>query len=206
MPVLQAESGRRVSRGRRCAARGFTLIEVLIVVVLLGLAGALVIPSMDQTGVLRVQAGVRALVSDIAYVQGDALAYQSRRAIWFGKVAVRDPESGAWTFEDGNGYTACEVSGAEIDLDNDWLPDPESVSRPLSRNFSDGQFGGAALSDIEFNEGALLIFDELGGPVAELDGPDPGTGGSLRVTGSGAVFSVGVEAYTGRVTVTRIRD
>lgn len=198
---------RPVSRPRRDAARprGFTLIEVLIVVVLLGLAGALVIPSMTSTGVLRIQGAVRTLVADITFVQGDALAYQNRRAIWFGKVPKKN-EDGTWGFEDGNGYTVCEVRGAEIDLATDYLPDPEKPTEPLGRDFSKGDFGGALISDIDFNDEALLIFDELGGPVAELDGPDPGTGGSLVIRGMGAVFRVNVEAYTGRVTVTRLAD
>ena len=66
---------------------GFTLIEVLIVVTLMGIAASLLIPSMGQTGVLRVQASVRTIVSDIIYIQGESVAYQARRAIWFGKVA-----------------------------------------------------------------------------------------------------------------------
>lgn len=185
--------------------RAFTLIEVLIVVVLLGLAAVLVIPSMTQTGVLRIQAAVRTLVADITFVQGDALAYQTRRAIWFGKVPVRDPDGG-WTFADGNGYTVCEVRGAEIDLATDFLPDPEAPTRPLGRDFDRGDFGGATLTAVDFNGADLLIFDELGGPVAELDGPDPGVGGSLRINGSGAKFVLSVEAYTGRVTVTRLAD
>lgn len=185
--------------------RAFTLLELMVAIVVLGIAGALVIPSMSQTHVLRIQAAVRTVVADIVFIQSDALAYQSRRAIWFGKVAQQNSD-GAWTYIDGNGYVVAEVRGANLDLATDALPDPQYPARPFSRDFSDGKFGGAAVSNVNFNGDQILIFDELGGPVAELDGPNPGTGGSLRISGSGAVYRIDVQAYTGRVVVTKLED
>lgn len=190
----------------RCESRGFTLIEVMVVVVLLGIAGVLVIPSMSQTSVLRVQSSVRTLVADVAFLQSDAVAFQSRRAIMFGVVPVYDSESASWGFVEGNGYTLAEVRGAELNLETDALIDPDDPNRPFGRDFTRAEFGGAVLSDPSFNGGALLIFDELGGPVAELDGPDPGNGGTVLVSGSGAEFRVEVQAYTGRVRVTKTQD
>lgn len=195
-----------LSAHRTGYSRGFTLIEVMIVVVLLGIAGALVIPSMSQVGVLRVQSTVRTVVADITYLQGEAMAYQSRRAIWFGKVARYNASSRAYEFVDGNGYTLAEVTGATLNLSLHAVPDPDFPSRPLSRDFDKPEYAGARLQNFSFNGGALLIFDELGGPVSELDGPDPGTGGNLEITGSGSVFRVDVEPYTGRVRVTKTAD
>lgn len=190
--------------GRR--PTGFTLIEVLLIVVILGIAGTLVIPSMSQAGVLRVQAAVRTAVADIAYLQSEAIAFQSRRAIWFGKIAVWNEETSAWDYVDGNGYVMAEVRGPELTLATDALPDPDAPDRPFFRDFSQGQYGDAALADPDFNETDLLIFDELGGPVAELDGPDPGDGGTLTISGSGSTFELRVEAYTGRVVVSKTEE
>ncbi len=191
---------------RRSVARGFTLIEVLLVVVLLGIAGVLVIPSMSQAGVLRVQASVRTVVADITFLQSEAVAFQGRRAIWFGKVPRWDESGGVWTFVDGNGYVMAEVTGPTLDLTTNALPDPDRPDRPLARNFDEANYAGAALGNIDFNGGSLLIFDELGGPVRDLDGPEPGDTGSVTISGSGSVFRVNVEAYTGRVTVTKTQD
>jgi len=58
-----------------------------VTVVVLGIAGALIIPAMGQVDVLRAQAAVRTLVSDITFAQADAAATQERRAILFGAVA-----------------------------------------------------------------------------------------------------------------------
>ncbi len=184
----------------------FTLIEVMVVVVLLGIAGVLVIPSMSQTNVLRVQSTVRTLVADVAFLQADAVAYQSRRAVVFGVVPRKNADSGAWEFVVGNGYTLAEVRGAALDLATDAMTDPDDPSRPFGRDFSEAKYAGAVLSDPLFNATPMLIFDELGGPVAELQGPDAGNGGSVRISGSGAAFRIDVQAYTGRVRVTKIAD
>ncbi len=193
-------------RAGRSLSRAFTLVEVLIVVVVVGIAGALVIPSMSQTGVLRVQAAVRTVVADITYAQGEAMAFQARRAIWFGKVPQWDGSTNAWTYVDGNGYTMAEVTGPVLNLSTNAMMDPDHPTRPMGRNFNDARFGGAVISTPSFNGGALVIFDELGGTVADLDGPDPGAGGSVMIGGSGAIFRVDVQAYTGKVTVTKTHD
>lgn len=185
---------------------GFTLIEVLMIVVVLGIAGVMVVPSMSQTGVLRVQAAVRTLVSDISLMQSEAVAFQERRAVWFGIVPRFNTDTGVWEFVEGNGYTMAAVTGPELTLTADALIDPDVRARPMGRDFSSGEFGEATLSDVDFNGGDLLIFDELGGPVAELDGPDPGTGGTLNLNGSGATFRIDVQAFTGRVVVTKTAD
>lgn len=198
----------RVSGVARACRRGFTLIEVLLVVVILGIAGVLVIPAMSQTNVLRVQAAVRTLVADVTFLQSDAVAFQARRAVMFGVVPQFDEVSRTWDFVAGNGYTLAEIrpGAAAIDLMTDAIPDPDNPSRPLGRNFSLPEYGGASLTEPQFNGTTLLIFDELGGPVAEIDGPDPGQGGSVLISGSGSVFRVDVQAYTGRVLVTRTED
>lgn len=196
----------------RPVQRAFTLIEVLLIVVVLGIAGAMVIPSMAQANVLRVQASVRTLVSDITFLQSDAVAYQARRAVWFGVVPRWNPSSGQWEFVEGNGYSVAEVRGPSLDLATDALPDPDDPTRPFGRDFDLPRYGGAVLSSALFNGGALLIFDELGGPVAELDGPEAGAGGAVTIASRGegsasaTVFRVEVQAYTGRVRVTKVQD
>jgi len=194
-----------VARGVQALKRsgGFTLIEVLLTVVVLGIAGALVIPAMTQTGVLRVQAAVRTLVADITYVQADAIAFQSRRAIWFGKVPRWDSDAGAWAYVDGNGYVAAEVNGPTLDLTVNAMVNPDARASPLARDFDSGQFGGARLQSAQFNSTSVLIFDELGGPVEDLTGPSPGAGGSVEILSPDASFVITVSPLTGRVGVSR---
>lgn len=198
---------RRSAPGRTCVAarRGYTLVELLIVVAILGLAGAMVVPSMTQTHVLRIQAAVRTSVADITFMQADALAYQSRRVMVFGQVARRNAETGDWEVGPGSGYTiyAPAPGASSVDLQNDILWDPFEPERPYSRNFMDDRFGGAEIENTNFSVDDRLIFDELGGPVTSLTADEPAPTGTFEIRGPASRFRISIEAYTGRVTVDR---
>lgn len=171
--------------------RGYTLIEVLLLVVILGIAGALVAPLVTGGDPLRVQSAVRTVIADITFAQSDALAFQQRRAIVFNAET--------------NSYYVAEVNGAEIDPVTDTLYKAEGPGQRYVVSFQRGDFGEAAIASPNFDDDPVLVFDELGGPVRDLVGDAPSAGGSVLITAPQAEFSINVEAYTGRVTVDRIR-
>lgn len=166
----------------RSFRRGYTLVEVLIVVTVMGIAGALVIPSMGGAGVLRVQAAVRAVVSDIAFAQSDSLAFQTGRAVLF-------PEN-------TNGYSLVEVRGSNIDASTDLM---------YSNGFQNAQYGDARIVSVNLagSDGRTLIFDELGSPVTAAGGSTPASNGTIVIEGSGQRYTLTIEGYTGRVSVVR---
>ncbi len=169
-------SPRRISTRRH----GYTLVEMLIVVVILGIAGALVIPSMGQVGVLRVQSAVRQIVAQITEAQSDALAYQRGRAIVFDK--------------DAGSYSIVEVVGETID------PEHNTIDRGT---ITGGEYGDAAMISVDFGQGSsTLIFDEFGAPTTRAGENTPPPTGTIMVRGSGQEFRIQVDGYTGRVTVT----
>jgi len=170
-------------------APAYTLVEILVVVAFLGVAAALVIPQVSSAHVLRVQAAVRTVVADITLAQSDALAMQEARAVVF------DIEQ--------NRYTLVEVVGGIVDPDANAMFDSGGPDQRFVREFNDGEWGGARIIGAAFDDDATLIFDELGSPIAEAGSTTPGLGGSVTVSGSGSVFTINVDAYTGRVTVSR---
>lgn len=175
---------------RRRSRHGLTLLEILVVVVILGIAGALVVPSMGQVGVLRVQAAVRTVVSDITFIQSDAVAFQEQRA------AIFDV--------DDSTYRLVTVPGDAIDPATNTMYDPTKRGGLYVVDFLHVRFGGSRITDAAFDDDTTLIFDAMGGPVKEPGSNEPGAGGFVEIEGSGQTFVVNVEPFTGRVTVERI--
>lgn len=186
----RASMRRRGLKGRGGRGRSaFTLLEMLVTVVVLGIAGALLIPAMGETGILRVQGALRMLVSDMTFIQSDAVAFQERRAIVF-DVA-------------NNAYTLITVPGNNLDPENNTLYDP---SRPGGRyvvSLNDARFGDSRITNVNFDNNAYLIFDALGGPIADPTTNTASNGGSIQVSGMRQNFRITVDAFTGRIRVVR---
>ncbi len=174
----------------RSHPRGYTLIEVLVLVVIMGIAGAMVIPALGDTHILRVQAALRTIVADITFAQADAAAFQERRAVVF------DVNT--------NSYRVIQVPGNTLDIAANTIHDPTRPFGLMGADFTqdEARYGAARLISANFGNGSnALIFDALGGPVSTPDGNTPGPGGIIGLGGSGATWTISVEAFTGRVTV-----
>lgn len=156
------------------AGRGYTLIEVLIVVVVLGIAGAIVVPQMLSAGQLGVQAAVRMVIADIHYAQNDAVAQQAPRCVEF------DP--------DNDSYALTDCAGQKIDVQ--WRTGGGEGYEVSFRN--DQRFRGVRLIEAQFEEDSVLEFDSLGGPEA---------GGRVVLDHNGSRYEVVVTAFTGRIQV-----
>ena len=82
--------------------RGYTLVEMLVGIGILSIAGMLLIPNLVDRGTFAIQAAARAIVSDIVFAQSDALANQEYRRFQF----IETPEG-----QDGYvGYCVLRVS------------------------------------------------------------------------------------------------
>ncbi len=174
----------------RSSNRAYTLLEMLMIVAILGIAGALVIPAMGSTGVLRIQAAVRTVVSDITVAQSDAVAYQERRAIVFDA--------------DSSSYRMVRVPGDTVDPSVNTMYNKDGPDGLYVVDFEDARYGAARITAVEFDGDQTLIFDSLGGPVETASGNTPSAGGTIVIEGQGQTFRLTVEPFTGRVTVADI--
>jgi prepilin-type N-terminal cleavage/methylation domain-containing protein len=173
------------------AREGYTLAEMLVVIVIMGIAGAMVIPTMGDAGVLRIQAAVRTLVSDLTFAQTEALAYQQRRAVLFD--------------EDTNSYTVAEVavsSGGDVTYIPLFLAGGPSGQYII--DFDVDGFDGARLRQPTFDGDAVLIFDEIGAPVVDASGDEAASLGTIYIDSDRATFRVDVSPYTGQVRVEKV--
>lgn len=176
------ESLRRTMGVAHCAARrAYTLVEMLIVIVILGIAAALVVPQMGSTDVLKAEGAVRMIVADISIVQSDAIAMQRRRAIVFNPASPSN-------------YFITAVSGNTINIDIDTL---DTRELPLAT------FGNAVITGTNMANNTL-VFDELGSPVTGPQSDTPAGIQTIDIQARNERYRISIEAYTGRVTVTRL--
>lgn len=170
-------------------SRAYTLMELLVVVAILGIAAALVVPVVSAGDPLRVQTAVRSVASDIMFAQSDALAYQQRRGIVFDI--------------DRNRYTIVRVTSNEIDVGTDAIFRADGVGQQYMVDLDKLSDNGARISAVDFDGGNTLFFDEIGGPVSSALTNEPSVGGYVDLVAPEASFRIMVEPYTGRVTVER---
>src|SRR5262245_40596117 len=80
MHVQMPNPARRITRR---TARGYTLIELIIVIAILALAAALLVPNLVGRDTMTLQTAMRMLIADLSFAQSDALANQGYRRVVF---------------------------------------------------------------------------------------------------------------------------
>ncbi|MCL4196340.1 MAG: prepilin-type N-terminal cleavage/methylation domain-containing protein [Phycisphaerales bacterium] len=183
---MHARTATAKQRGSR---RGFTLIEMLIIIALMGIAASILIPNMRNAVSFETEAAVRRIVSDLSFAQSDAMARQSPRRVLFE--------------EDGMGY---RLLASPFDPENDVLYDPisnEGSGRYVIDFATDRRFPNIRIEEADFDGGQNFItYDAIGGPVTGENASS--IGGSFVVSGNGERFEVRVSGFTGRVSVVRL--
>lgn len=163
---------------------GYTLVEVLITVAIMGLAAAIIVPNMMQGGTLGVQAGARMIIADLLFAQNEAMAQQSTRRVVFDanansyRVEQFDSASSAWVLE-RNPVLSNDGSDQNYQIDFD----------------EDGRFEGVDIVSVDFNGTDTVAFDDLG---------NPSSGGTIRLRFDEHVYEIKVAPFTGRVTVDKV--
>lgn len=180
---------------RQRVRSAYTLIELLVIIALLGMAGALLVPNLVGRDSMTTQAAVRRAISDIVFAQSDALAHQEYRRVQF--------------LPDGRGYCLIRVTegtftSAFDEASADYISDPLApggVANYIMDFTADERFLGVTISEIDLDNGTVdyFTFDEIGGTVLAPD--VPGTGGSFKVNGAGVSFQINIAPFTGKLTV-----
>jgi type II secretory pathway pseudopilin PulG len=192
---------------RTRALRSYTLIELVMVIIILGLAAAILIPSLSNRDAVAVQASIRSIVGDLAFAASDAQANQEYRRVYF--------------FDDGSGYCILRVSAVDFASPADLEDCPGTAgmpcaaldqiitnrfkgNRPYIVRFNDfGRLEGVSVTDTSIDGVAREItFDNLGGTVY-FDGAGivPGVGGYIELTFDDEVYRINIAPFTGKLTV-----
>lgn len=164
------------------AARGWTVIEIVMVIVIMGILALLAIPRFDTFYSIKLNGAAKKLVSDIRYVQQLAVAEHTNTKIVFNTATET--------------YTAQKYNGSS------WVAIIDPFTRgDLTENFtSDPQFGGVNIFSTTLSS-TTLRFTLRGVPQ---EGPDAGPADitverSVTFTFRGNTVSIFITPQTGRV-------
>ena len=173
--------------GPRPRFAGFTLIEILVVVVIIGIAAAVIVPQLGTRDDLKATAAARTLVADLIYAQNLSIARQRMHYVRF------DPAAESYEVLSAISPTAARVTH------------PVEGSPFLVRF---GPSGVHALRDVvvdaaDFNGEVTIGFDEMGVPHvwSSTTGTASMTAGSVRLKCGVHVVTVTVEPFTGELKV-----
>ena len=152
---MLARSVRQHSARVRCRGGGFTLAEILAVIVILGIASAIIVPQIGTRDDMRAAAGARTVIADLIFAQNQAITTGKRVYIKF-DVA-------------NNRYTLLSTanSGGDVALNN-----------PITQTTYTQQFGPSSSgwdlvsiqsavfngTDSGYSAMYTIAFDELGSP------------------------------------------
>jgi prepilin-type N-terminal cleavage/methylation domain-containing protein len=170
--------------------RAFTLIEILMVVVIIGIAAAVVVPQISQRDDLRASAASRVIMSDLLYAQNLAIMSQQPTYLVFDIS--------------GNSYMLVKSGAMTTALTN------PVTQAPYTTTFGNG--GNTGLESITLVSAnftgtttpyATIGFNELGNPLVHT------TAGADQTMASGAIvlqsgtykLQISVEPFTGQLTV-----
>jgi prepilin-type N-terminal cleavage/methylation domain-containing protein len=150
---------------------GFTLIELMVVIVILSIAAFIAIPMMSSAGEIQVSSAADMIAADLEYAKSMAVSRQKSYKVIF------DTANESYRIEDANGI----------------ISHPVNVGKIYEVNFkTDERVSQVDLASVNFASESRVEFNYLGAPV---------NGGYVTVVAGGKTVTVSVEAGTGYISV-----
>lgn len=171
--------------------KGFTLIELIMILTIIGILAAVAVARMPNMAPIRIDMVARKLQSDIRYAQ--SLAVSTQR--WTGLL-----------FSAANNNYSVYIDGID---DGASIPSGWSiVNDPLTKKnytvqLNSGDFAGVEIAIVYFNgNDNYLVFDRWGNPYSYTGSGAPvalGNPAGVRISSSSGTKDIVVERGTGRV-------
>jgi prepilin-type N-terminal cleavage/methylation domain-containing protein len=151
---------------------GFTLIEIIIVVVILAIAAMTAIPLMSSGGSVQIRSASNLIAADLEYARSMAIS----RGQNFSVVFDKDTES--YRIED-------QYSNV--------IPHPVKKGFNYIINFqNDSRLNKVDITNVNFNATERVQFDCLG---------SPDNGGTISLSANGPTATITVESVTGFISI-----
>lgn len=181
---LFRDDGPRSGRGLRSA---FTFVEVLAVVVILGIATAIVLPQITQRDDLNAGSAARNVMADLLYAQNRAIAMQSMHYVTFDTVNQQ--------------YTLYSSMSPPTVLQHPVNLNPYVMT--FGKNGPNNISSVVTLGSANFNGQTTIAFDETGVPYSYNAGTATPLSGTGTITLDCGTYSLTISVVqdTGEISV-----
>ncbi len=184
MPNLRCWLHKSVKRESASETRtqhsGFTVMEILIVVVILAIAAMLAIPVISSAAGMQIRSAANMIAADLEYAKSMAISRQKMYTVRFDKTTE------SYQIEDPNGI----------------------INHPVRKGFqyvvnfsNDSRLNKVDIVDVDFDTTSVVKFDYLGSPYNGSDSYLNSGVISLQAGGTTAIVTVKVESVTGFISI-----
>lgn len=187
---MLARRGCSMSISRR---RGFTLVEIMAVVVILAGLWVLLLPSMSTRDDLVASAAARVVIADLIYAQNRAISTQQMHFVSF--AVGGSGTNGGYAIYDQQPFTTPVINNVTL--------------QPYTLTFGSGgasRFSSITLSglNLDGSTNTVLAFDELGQPMACTVTGAPvalAAAGTITLQSGSQSVTLSIEPGTGNITM-----
>ncbi len=158
---------------------GFTVIEILIVVVIIAIAAMTVIPLMTSAASVQIRSAAHMIMGDLEYAKSMSISRGQQFTVVFDKTTE------SYSIEDQGGTV---------------------ISHPVKKGFdyvidfrNDGRLDKVDIVDVDFDTTSEVKFDYLGSPYNGSG--TPLNSGVISLQAGGTTTTVTVEPVTGFVSI-----
>jgi len=177
MPPLQTVS-------EQSYLTGFTLIEIMIVVVLIGIAAMIAVPMMSSAASMQIRSAANIVAADLEYAKSMAISRGQNFSVVFNK--------------DTDSYSIKDQAEAIIQH-------PVKKGFPYTINFqSDSRLDRVDVFNVTFepNSSQTITFDYLGSPYSGTGTSSPLNSGTINLQAGPITKTIRVEPVTGYISIT----
>jgi MSHA pilin protein MshC len=151
---------------------GFTIVEILIIVVIIGIAALVAVPMMSSAASLQIRSAANMISADLEYARSMAISRGQNDSVVFDK--------------DADSYRIVDPVGSTIQH-------PVKKGFPYVIDFqNESRLNRVDISSAVFNADQTVVFDCLG---------SPDSGGTVIVQADGATKTITVEPVTGFISI-----
>lgn len=151
---------------------GFTLIEIIIVVVILAIAAMTAIPLMSSAGSVQIRSASNMIAADLEYARSMAISRGQNYSVAF------DDSTESYSIKDQSDTV---------------IPHPVKKGFPYTIDFqNDSRLNKVDIAGVNFNSTDIVTFDCLG---------SPDNGGTISLDAGGPTATITVEPVTGYISI-----